>query len=325
MLRTATAILASFLLSTACSVGDLSDPGGGEPGGPDAGQVADVVVQGTITDDVMWTGSVKMMDETVIAPGVSVTIAAGTVFEGAQGAVLRVEGTLAIAGSEAEPVTLNPLEGAQAWGGIAVESGASATVRHATGANVATLMWCKTGAVECLIENTKVTNLGKVIDASATATVSKSDFRDMANAGVKLNPGGDLTIVDTYIWTSTHDLVVTGGGKLTIDYSEIGGAQMSYEHCDLHIGAADEVSITNSNIVSAIYGVMIGNTNGAVFNNNNFIDNDPGQDISPVGPNTNVDLTGNYWSNGAPDLGADYDTSNPVAQPIANIGPRTAQ
>jgi hypothetical protein len=316
-------IAAALFLATACNVGDVDPPDdNNNPGGPDAGSVADVVVQGTIATDVVWTGSVKMMDETIISPGVNVTIAAGTVFEGAQGAVLRVEGNLEIAGTATEPVTMNPIAGAEAWGGIAVESGAKAVISHATGQGVATLMWCKSGALECSIDNATFSMLGKALDVAATATVSKSDFRDMANGGVSLKAGGDLTIVDSYIWTSTHDLVVTSGGKLTIDYSEIGGANMSYEHCDLHIGAADSVKITNSNIVSAIYGVMIGNTNGAVFNNNNFIDNTPNQDISPVGPNTSADLTGNYWSNGAPDLGTDYDTSNPVTTQIQGIGPR---
>jgi len=68
--------------------------------------------------------------------------------------------------------------------------------------------------------------------------------------------------------------------------------------------------------------MMLGGTNGAVMQYNNFVENDAGQDISEVGVNTLVDLRYNYWDQGAPALGAAYDVSMPAAARIADAGPR---
>ena len=205
---------------------------------------------------------------------------------------------------------------------MVVENGGSAIIKHAAGSKVATLMHCKTSAVSCALESVTFSDLGLAMRAESLSSITKSDLRDLSGGGVTVAAGGDLTITDSYIWTSAGDLVVTSGGSLTIDYSEIGGALQSYEHCDLHIGAASSVTITNTNIVSAVYGIMLGNTDGAVIQYNNFVENTPLQDVDPIGPNTNADLRYNYWDNGAPDLGADYDTSMPAAQPYAEAGPR---
>lgn len=319
-------LLVLALFVPACTVGDTT----GNPGGsPDAGAPAvdadpngTAEIRGSISENAAWGGTVTLAENATIETGVVVTVAPGTVFEGAQGAILTVLGELRVEGTAAAPVTMNPVADAGGWGGIVVESGGAASLSHATGAKVATLLSCKAGAVTCTIDSVEFTDLGIALTAASVATVSKSSFRDLANGGISVTATGDLTITDTYVWTSTHDLVVASGGRLIIDHSEIGGAQQSYEHCDLHIGSASELKITNSNIVSAIYGMMIGGTTNAVIQYNNFIGNDPDQDISPVGPNTAVDLRFNYWDKGAPTVGAEYDTSSPAATMYAEAGPR---
>lgn len=321
MLAKVTPCLFSSLLF-ACTVGDATDPGPDPLPDPDPN--GSLEVSGTISENAAWGGEVTMTAETIIEAGVTVRIAKGTVFEAAQNAVLRVHGTLAIEGTTDDLVSLTPVEGAGGWGGIVVESGGSASVTNVTGTKVATLLYCKAGASQCAIEGADLQELGKVIQAESIATITMSNFRDLSNGGVTVTGNGDLTITDTYIWTSTHDLVVQSGGSLTIDHSEVGGANQSYEHCDVHIGSAQSLSITNSNIVSAIYGMMLGGTTNAVIQYNNFMSNDPDQDVSPIGANTGVDLRFNYWDKGAPDLGAEYDTSSPAAQAIAEAGPRWA-
>lgn len=279
-------------------------------------------IKGSIGESAAWGGTVTLTENATIETGVVVTVAPGTVFQGAQGTVLTVHGTLLVEGTAAAPVTMNPAAGAGGWGGIIVEAGGSVSLTHATGTKVATLVSCKDDAAQCSMDSLEFTDIGIAMTAASVATISKSSFRNLANGGISVAATGDLTVTDTYIWTSSHDLVVASGGRLIIDHSEIGGAQQSYEHCDVHIGSASELKITNSNIVSADYGMMLGGTTNAVIQYNNFMENEPGQDVSPVGANTGVDLRFNYWDKGAPTIGADYDTSSPAATAYAEAGPR---
>ena len=288
------------------------------PPDPPPGDVLEV--QGSIDVDVTWSGTVHIIGDVTIAPGVTVTVEPGAFIQGADGVFLRTQGILDVAGTIEAPVSMYPMPGATAWGGVTAESGGAVSMRYVVGEHVATLLFCKDGATDCTMSNITFLHLGGAIETNAPALIEYSRFEDMANGGIYVKAGGDLTINESYVLTSDHDLIITGGGsRLTFDHSEVGGAQGSYEHCNFHLGAADYISITNSNIISSVYAMMIGNTNGAIVQYNNIMDND--NDIDPVGPNTAVDLRYNYWSRGAPNLGADYDTSSPAAEFIADSGP----
>jgi hypothetical protein len=286
---------------------------------PPPGDVSEV--KGTITADATWSGVINMTEDTTIASGVTVTIAPDSWIEAAEGSFLRVEGNLLVAGTAEQPVTVYPLDTAPSWGGITVEAGGSADIQYLQGEHVSALLFCKEGALGCRLDSVRFVHLGNAIITNAASEISNSYFEDMANAGISVRAGADLSIVDSYILTSDHDLIVTqGGSRLTVDHSEVGGAQGSYEHCNFHIGGADYVSITNSNLISSVYAVMIGNTSDAILQYNNIMDND--NDVLEVGANTNVDLRYNYWSRGAPSLGAAYDTASAAGEPYAESGPR---
>lgn len=304
------------LLCTACSSTSDQEP----PPPPPPGDA--IEVSGTITEDTSWSGIVHMVADTMIPSGVSVTIEPGTWFQATDGTFLRVEGSLTIAGTSAEPVNVYPREGSSSWGGFTAEAGGSVDIRHVTGQHVSSFLYCKRNAAHCRLAFVNFVYLGNAIITEATSSIENSYFEDMANAGISVRAGSDLTITDSYILTSEHDLIVTqGGSRLTIDHSEIGGATGSYEHCNLHLGGADYVSVTNSNLISSIYAIMIGNTTGAVIQYNNIIAND--NDILEVGQNSNVDMRYNYWDRGAPNLGVPYDTSNAADAEYAQAGPRS--
>jgi hypothetical protein len=263
-----------------------------------------------------------MSGDTAIEAGVTVTLAPGTVLRAAQGTTLRVRGTLLVAGEPASVVQLLPGQGATGWTGITAESGATVTLRHVVGDHVATLVNCQSGAT-CSIEDADFHDLGVALLASGAATVSRSRFVKVANGGLTVNAGGELSIVDSKIMTSTGDLIVQTGGALRIEYSEIGGTIDSEEHCDVHVGGAEQLSITRSNLISAAYGMMIGGVSGAVIQYNNFRDNGAGTDISEVGAVSDADLRFNYWDQGAPQgLGAAYDLGAPAPAVIEDAGPR---
>lgn len=306
-------LLAASLLLAACTV----ERDGGDPPVPVEGELA-----GAITANQTWRGTVTLVADATIAGGVTVTIEPGTRFEGHQGATLRVAGTLDVAGTAAAPITMVPVAGALTWAGIVVDAGGRATLMHVHGDHVANLLYCHADTEGCVLDHVVFTDLGSALVTEDDARITASRITKMSNGGVTVS-GGDVRIVDTYLLTSTGDIVIQNGGSLTIEHSEVGEAADSYEHCDLHINLADSLRITRSNIRAAVYGIMLGGTNGAVMQYNNFVENDPGNDISEVGENVAADLRFNYWDHGAPELGAGYDVSSPAAARIADAGPRT--
>lgn len=306
--------LSFAVLGSACVVGDAGGGGDDDDVPPPTG------IAGSITGDQTWSGAQTITADAVIEAGVTVTVEAGAAIEARDGVTLRVKGTLRVQGTDAAKVTFLPTADALTWAGIVADSGATVSLAHVEGTDVATLVYCHAGAT-CDLDHVVFDSIGKALIAEGTATLSRSRISKVQNGGVTVT-GGDLTITDTYLLTSTGDVVIQNGGSLVIDHSEIGETTGSYEHCDLHIGSAGALRITRSNIRAGVFGMMLGGTSGAVMQYNNFVENDPGQDISEVGVNTAVDLRFNYWDQGAPSLGAAYDVSSPAAARVADAGPR---
>jgi|GEM_PF-2169105 len=299
--------------------GASDDDGGETPDAPTPPTPMEGDISGAITSDTVWSGSLRVVANVEIAAGVQVTVEPGAQIQLATGAFVKVAGALAVSGTADAPVVLSPIE--VGYGGVEVLPGGSAVLSFVDATGAASLLHCDAGAVRCELTDSQVFNVGKAVDTDADALIARTTINDMANGGVTVRTGATLEIVDSTLFSSTHDIIIVSGGNLIVDYSEIGGAQASYEHCNFHIGAADTVSVTNSNIISSIYGVMIGNSAGPVFRNNNFMENDPGQDVLDLGGSSAVDMSGNYWDQGAPELGPQFDTSGAVATPLA-VGPR---
>ena len=178
-------------------------------------------------------------------------------------------------------------------------------------------------AATCLLERIDFEVITRLVVASGTATLKESRVVDMSNAAVSVTSGGNLTVSDSELMTSTHDLVVASGGTLLVEYSTIGGTVDTYEHCNLHIGRADSLTIRYSNITTGVYGMMIGGITGAVVNYNNFTDNNANQDVNEVGTVADADFRYNFWSQGAPGyLGPQYDVSSAAGSLVAEAGPR---
>lgn len=301
----------------ACMVGSTPDDVGDDDV-PNPGEL-----RGSITADRTLSGTVTLTADATIEAGATVTVAAGTHLEARAGTTLRVKGTLLVDGTAASKVTITPAADALTWAGIVVDAGGAATLTHAEGSHVATLLYCHAGAVACVLDHVTWSDLGVAVVADDDLRIESSRIEKMSNGGISVN-GGDVVIRDTYLLTSTGDIVIQNGGSLTIEYSEIGEAADSYEHCDLHINNATALTITRSNIRAAVYGMMIGGTTNAVMQYNNFVENEVGKDVSEVGINTGGDLRFNYWDHGAPtDLGAAFNVSSPAAARIADAGPRT--
>lgn len=122
----------AFSILAACGVGEESPTGDEHP------DDMDPPITGTISADTTWTGMKKFTGTTVIAPGVTVTVAAGSELLFAGDAGLRVEGALFIEGTSASKVLAKPDTGATGWGGIDVYGNLRVTYADFTGGNVTT-------------------------------------------------------------------------------------------------------------------------------------------------------------------------------------------
>jgi hypothetical protein len=264
---------------------------------------------------------VKLTADADIIAGVHVTMAAGSVLEGADGALLHVHGMLSMNGTAAKPILTRPVAGAASWGGIVVESGGIAQIHHATGSKVTTLLTTKTGALACVIDNAAFSDLGSALDASSEVAIQNSVFENMSINGAVVGAGGNVTITDTVFRGGPGDLVIVNGGALTMSYCDI-GSDLTTEHGDLFISSSAQLNISYSNIASAMYGISVGNTSTASVTFNNFLNND--NDVLNLGSSVAIDMSSNYWDSGAPSaLGSEFNLGSPSPTPIPAAGPRT--
>ncbi len=276
-------------------------------------------ISGPVTTSQTWSGTVQLIGDADIVAGVTITIAAGTAFIGAEDAVLQVHGTLSIDGTNQAPVSMEAASGS--WGGIVVESGGRATILYATGSNVATLLTTNAGALSCLLDTAAFSDFGQAVDASSEVTIQTSTFENMGVNAVEVKAGASVTITDTVIWGGPGDLVIVSGGQLTMSYCDIGSASGS-QHGDIFVSSStiNGVNVSYSNLTVAVDAVSIGNSTNATFQFNNFINNDT--DVVDLGSNTAINMPNNYWDSGAPTLGAAFSISSPAATPILDAGPR---
>jgi hypothetical protein len=296
----------------ACNVGSTGDDGG------DDGTGVPGEISGSVSQSATWSGTVTLVADATIEPNVTITVAAGTMFLAADSTKLTVRGTLQVDGVAGQDVSILPVTGAVSWAGIVAESGGVVDIAYATGMDVAKFVDCKSGAT-CSIDHANFTGVGYAIWAGGTATVTRSQFEGLVNQGVFIDTG-DLTITDSVFLGAGGDTIVQSGGSLDMSYSAVGNSATTGDHCAMHVGAAGSLSITYSNIEQTSVALMIGNTDGAVFNYNNFLVNS--SDVDPVGPNTAANFQHNYWDAGVPAPLAGFDFANPEAAPVATAGPR---
>ena len=315
------------LLFAACTVGTLGpDPGGGSGSDPGSGSGSNPGsgggISGEIQADQTWSGNVSITGNVQIDPGVTVTVAAGTMIEGAQGATVHVQGTLQIQGTKDAVVTILPAQGVTTWPGFVADTGGTLSMSYAMGSNIATLTYCHTGAT-CTLDHVDFSMMGNAIVAEGTATINASRLSQVMNGGVTVS-NGDLKVVDSYVLTSQGDIIVMNGGSLDMQYSEVGDAQGSYEHCDFHINSASKLSIMHSNIRNGVYGMMIGGTTNAMVQYTNFIKNSTGDDIDPLSTNTTPNFEYDYFDQGIPTTATGFDFANAATAMITDAGPRQA-
>jgi len=310
--RTFLFLLVGVMICSGCGGSD-------DPVAPNPKPTTTTNVSGSIASDATWSGTVRLTGDADIVVGADITVAAGTVFQSADGATLTVHGSLLVNGTTAKPVRMEPVTGATSWGGVVVESGGVATIHHVTGNSAATFLTCKAGALASTIDSATLSNLGQALDVSSQVTVEKCSINNLTTNAIVVGTDGDVTITDSVIYGAPGDLVIVNGGALNVSYTDI-GSNAATQHGDIFVSSSTGLSVTYSNLAYATDAVSIGNTNGALFQYNNFVNNDV--DVLDLGSNSGISMSDDYWDSGTPSLGAAFSITTPSPSPIATAGPR---
>jgi hypothetical protein len=179
------------------------------------------------------------------------------------------------------------------------------------------------------------TSAGKVIARAEAGSTGWNGFQVTGTLDVKYGDfiGGriftsgaaaSLVITDTKMYQAAGDYIIMDGGTINMTYSQLGAApgETDSTHCNLHINAATSITITNSNINNAPYGVMFYGGVNANFQTNNWY----GANTKDVDTQSGVsgNFSNGWFEKGAPVAGpgATITATNLSATKLTNVGVR---
>jgi hypothetical protein len=213
-------LLALSLPLAACTVGGDPGPGGGSSGGGGGGgggggEVdgggATGGISGAIATDTTWTGSINLLGQVTINPGVTLTVAPGTTVASGTGSTVEITvgGTLLEQGAKGTLVTFNDV-------GLGVGTGGTVTATYAvhTGGDIA----ISTGGTVNLTD-TVLSHAGGDFLTMSGGTVHMDYSQIGVGAPTDATKGSDTTHCDMHFNAEP-------GSVMTINHSNI--ASSSY-------------------------------------------------------------------------------------------------
>lgn len=232
---------------------------------------------GEIHGSDVWKDGLVLSGTVTIAKDGNVEIAPGARITAAEGALLRVEGTLRAKASASRAKITSPR-----WQGVIVAAGGKADLegvelenglvgvataegaqdsRFADGAIINSLkpFVVKKGS-KLTVSNTKATTpevLAKgdtsQADVEGSLVATKLDYDARASEGISVRPGGELDLQDSVVHGTTGaDLISAyGAKKVKLAYSTFKGS-----HCGIHIEPSESFEIDHVTSEST-YGITI--------------------------------------------------------------------
>ena len=266
------ALALGLSLTAACTVGSgITAPtgSGGDDTQSDAGVTPPDGISGHITASATWMGTVNIIGDTTIDPGVTVTVQAGAVVNVAANMSIVVLGTLDAEGTSAAKITIQPANAALHFGapdaGITV--GASA-LTVGSSPQPGTL----------IMKYVNQTGGSLRVFGSGTATVTDSTFS---------KADGDL-------------LQMSDTASLDFEYSSIGlTAAGDTTHCDMHFStpagsALTSIKMSHSNVSTSAYGIMFYAGTNADFTFDNWFMNST-TNLDPTIGSVSGDFSSGYF------------------------------
>jgi len=160
---------------------------------------------------------------------------------------------------------------------------------------------------------------GMVVLSGGTVTMN---YVELTGAIITVETGGAMTVRDSELSEANGgDLLTSTGGNVDVQYSWLGrpAGQTDSTHCDLHFeGGGPTITVSHSNISTAVYGVMFYTGTGADFTNNNWFGNQIQVDLTTA-------VTGDFsngWFDKHPPSGSGITANNLAPAMIADAGPR---
>jgi hypothetical protein len=315
---------------------DHSQPtpdGGGPPIlMPDLMGVPPMTAPGTISTDTTWMGAVNVTTDVTVAAGATLTVNPGTVVNVAQGFAITVSGVLRVLGTQAAPVVWNPQVSGQAWKGVTVAQGGSATISYANIDTTNTPFTCAQGALSCKVDHANMvhyTGVGAMLSAQATLDYVNVELGGSDGILETAPTGAVVTITNSTFHTTGGDAIVVTTGDLTFNHNKVygdvknGGPGL---HCANHFnGTAGTMLVDHNDFYNTTYGLMAsGMGSASKIVSNNFYDNSIAWgEASSTGVNPAVDLTNNYWGGAAPPPITGNSKTTPYSTTlIAGTGPQ---
>jgi hypothetical protein len=212
----------------ACVVGSGTDtaddtgpagPGGSGSAGGGGGGVDNAE---HITGATMWTGTMNITKETVIDPGVTVTIAAGTIVKFAPSTSIDVKGTVNVLGTKASPVQLAPSVAGGHHYGFSVSTGGELTMTYGiqTGGGISV------NGGKITVTDTRMSQAEGdfLVVSSGKVNVSYSAIGLEPGAGIDTThcdmhfggSGTTISVTHSNISTSSYGLMLYGGNNVDL-------------------------------------------------------------------------------------------------------------
>lgn len=177
-----------------------------------------------ITSATTWSGTVNVDKRTVVDPGVTLTIAAGTVVRLAPTASITVKGTVLVQGVKGSEVQLSPATAGQFHGGVSVDAGGELRMAYAnqTGGGIY-VTGGKLTATDTRMSQASgdflVVNAGTV-DVSYSAIGLEPGNKDTTHCDMHFGGSGTtIKVTHSNISTSPYGLMLYGGNNVDLTYN----------------------------------------------------------------------------------------------------------
>ena len=209
--------------------------------------------------------------------------------------------------------------------GVTVTVAAGTTLNFANSANIVvegTLRVEGTSAAKVIMQSEPGASYWGPLSVSGALDIKYGDFTGGAIS--TQGAAASLVITDTKMYRAGGDYIIMNGGSINMTYSQIGAGagETDSTHCNLHINSASSITVTNSNINNAPYGLMFYGGINANFTRNNWY----GANTKDVDTATGVsgDFSNGWFEKGAPQAGpgATLTANNLSPARLADVGPR---
>jgi hypothetical protein len=156
------------------------------------------------------------------------------------------------------------------------------------------------------------------VDSGGALTMTYGEY---TGGNIYVNQNGAFMVSDSELSRVSGDLLTSAGGNIDVEYSWLGEPQGTSDttHCDMHFeGGSPTLSITHTNVSTAVYGVMFYAGTSADFTYDNWFSNSIQVDVTNA---VSGDFS-NGWFDKDPPSGTGITANDLASAMLSDAGPR---